>query len=371
MKTIAILALALTAVTFAAGDTAAMAQGLDRKLSTDAQVQATNDDADADFNRECHTANDGYIDTLKAGEYKDSKFFKCFRTSKQIFEYADKLMKQNPKLLTREAISTTVQNKTIYAYKLTSGFAKKKSLYFQSLLHAREWVAGSSNLYALSAILDDMAHGKVTAAHSYNLYFVPIVNIDGYDISWTKGKRLQRKNANEVDLNRNWPARFDHPKEDKVSSSPRFPGPGALSEPETKGIDNWLKTKSSELAGCVDVHSYAGKILYPNGDTEQLIGNDDDEKFKVLGANVAKAASDEYMGQTAGSFGVAIGAFDDYIYRTYKKPVLTIELAGYRFVAPPWTIRVRGAEIHRALTQFAVEVHPFEGGGGGIVFPED
>ncbi|RHY85880.1 hypothetical protein DYB35_013742, partial [Aphanomyces astaci] len=169
------------------------------------------------------------------------------------------------------------------------------------------------------------------------------------------------KNANEVDLNRNWPARFDHPKEDKVSSSPRFPGPGALSEPETTGIDEWLKKKNSELAGCVDVHSYAGKILYPNGDTKQLIGNNDDEKFEVLGRNVAKAASDEYSGQTAGSFGVAIGAFDDYIYRTYKKPVLTIELAGYRFVAPPWTIRVRGAEIHRALTRFADEVEAFEG----------
>ncbi|RHX99454.1 hypothetical protein DYB36_013801 [Aphanomyces astaci] len=376
MKIIAILALASTVVTFAAGDTAAIVQGLDRKLRTDAQVQVIEDDADADFNLKCHTDNDGYIEKLKAGEYTASRFYECFRTSKQIFEYADKLMKQNPKLLTREAISTTVQNKTIYAYKLTSGFAKKKSLYFQSLLHAREWVAGSSNLYALSAILDDMAHGKVSAADSYNLYFVPIVNIDGYDISWTKGKRLQRKNANEVDLNRNWPARFDHPKEDKVSSSPRFPGPGALSEPETKGIVDWIqnKTETSGLVGWVDVHSYAGKILYPNGDTEQLIGNDDDEKFKVLGRKVAAAAAADgkpYTSQTAGSFTVAIGAFDDYIYRTYQKPVVTIEIDGESFVAPPSSIRTHGKEIYRALTQFADEVHPFEGGGGGIVFPDE
>ncbi|RHY25051.1 hypothetical protein DYB25_010636, partial [Aphanomyces astaci] len=259
----------------------------DRKLRTNAQVQAFQDDKAC----ECHTANDGYIDTLKAGEYKDSKCFECFRMSEQIFEYVDELAKQNPTLLTNEAISTTVQGKTIYAYKLTGGASKSKSLYFQSLLHAREWTAGSSNLYALSSMLDAIANKDQTAADSYNLYFVPIVNIDGYDISWNSN-RLQRKNANEVDLNRNWPAAFKH------------------------WIDKWLKIKSSELAGCVDVHSYGGGglVQYPNRDTTEPIGNDDDEKFKVLGDKVADAASStNYKAQTAGSFGVAIGAFVDYI----------------------------------------------------------
>ncbi|RQM19801.1 hypothetical protein B5M09_010492 [Aphanomyces astaci] len=311
-----------------------LAQGPDRKLRTDAQVQATNDDADV--NRECHTANDGYIDTLKAGEYKDSKFFKCFRTSDQIFEYVNKLVEQNPKLLTKENISTTVQGKTIYAYKLTDGASKPKSLYFQSLLHAREWVAGSSNLYALASILDGIANTQQTAAELFNLYFVPIVNIDRYDIPWTKGKRLQRKNANEVDLNRNWPARFDHPEKNKYSTNETYHGTGALSEPETTGIDEWLKKKKSSVVWtCIPSR---GRSC-----------------------------------QTAGSFGVAIGAFDDYIYRTYKKPVLTIEVAGSKFVVPASTIRTRGEEVFKALThsQFADEVLTFEGNEGGIVFPEE
>ncbi|RHY14892.1 hypothetical protein DYB36_013179 [Aphanomyces astaci] len=379
MKTIAILALASVAVTFAASDTAALVQGPDRKLRTDAQVQAFRDNKA----RECHAQFDGYIETLKAGKYKDSEFFKCFRTSDQIFEYVNKLVEQNPTLLTKEAISTTVQGKTIYAYKLTSGTSKPKSLYFQSLIHAREWSAGSSNLYALSSILDDIANKEQTAAELFNLYFVPIVNIDGYDISWNSN-RLQRKNANEVDLNRNWPARFDHPEKDKYPTNETYHGTGALSEPETKGIDEWLKSKSSELAGCVDVHSYGGVVLYPNGDTTEPIGNGDDEKFKVLGAKVAAAAGRNYKGQTGGSFGVAIGAFDDYIYRTYKKPVLTIEMAGNTFVASEWTIPHRGKETFRALNQFAKEVSPHKGNGripdevsphkgngGGIVFPNE
>ncbi|RHY35555.1 hypothetical protein DYB30_009716 [Aphanomyces astaci] len=365
MKTIAILALASTAVTFAAGD--ALVQDPDRKLRTNAQVQAFRDNKA----RECHKRFDGYIQTLKAGNYTDSEFFKCFRTSEQIFEYVNKLVEQNPNLLTKEEISATVRGKTIYAYKLIGGFRKTKSLYFQSLLHAREWTAGSSNLYALSSMLDAIANEKPTAADSYNLYFVPIVNIDGYDISWTQGKRLQRKNANEVDLNRNWPARFKH-SNNISSSSQAYPGTSPLSEPETKGIHKWLESKSSELAGCVDVHSYGGVVLYPNGDTTEPIGNGDDEKFKVLSDKVAAAASrTNYKAQTAGSFGVAIGAFDDYIYRMYKKPVLTIEMAGKDFIASEWTIPHRGQETFRALTQFAHEVLPSEGGGGGIVFPDD
>ncbi|RHX98974.1 hypothetical protein DYB30_014110 [Aphanomyces astaci] len=220
MKTLAILTLASTAAAFAAGDTAALVQGPDRKLSTDAQVQAIQ--ADANLNRKCHTTNDGYIQTLS-------------------------------------------------------------------------W--------------------------DFNLYFVPIANIDGYDISWMNGKRLQRKNANEVDLNRNWPTPFKTPKT-KLPSAQDYPGTGPFSEPETKGIGEWLKAKNTELAGWVDVHSFGGLILYPYGDTTERIGNGEDEKFERLGRNIAVATSGSYTGQTAASppIRALFGAFDDYLYRTYQKP---------------------------------------------------
>ncbi|RQM31454.1 hypothetical protein B5M09_013874 [Aphanomyces astaci] len=355
MKTIAILALASSVAAYAAGD--ALVHGPDRKLSTDAQVQSTQDDADV--NRKCHKANDGYIETLKAGEYAASKFYNCFRTSEQIFEYVDALVEQNPTLLKKENISTTVQNKTIYAYKLTSGVSKPQSLYFQSLLHAREWIAGSSNVFTLSSILDDIANKKPTAADKYNLYFVPIVNIDGYDISWKNGKRLQRKNANEVDLNRNWPTPFKNSKPVPPSSQ-TYPGTSPFSEPEAKGIGAWLHNKNSELAGWVDVHSAGGFILYPYGDIVEPIGNGDDAKFERLGRKVAAATGGKYTPQTSAALYPAFGAFDDYTYRTYQKPVLTVEVAGSGFVVDASTIRTRGTEIFKALSQFAVEVENFD-----------
>ncbi|ETV70125.1 hypothetical protein H257_14285 [Aphanomyces astaci] len=75
---------------------------------------------------------------------------------------------------------------------------------------AREWISGSSILFSLASILDDIANKKSTTADEYDLYFVPIVNIDGFEMTWN-GTRLQRKSANEVDLNRNWPTPFGTP----------------------------------------------------------------------------------------------------------------------------------------------------------------
>ncbi|KAH9138155.1 hypothetical protein AeNC1_019521, partial [Aphanomyces euteiches] len=114
-----------------------------------------------------------------------------------------------------------------------------KYVYYESLIHAREWIAGSSLVYSFSSLLDDIANGKATIADQFNLYFVPIVNIDGYDITWN-GNRYQRKNANEVDLNRNFPTFFTNPNPPSQSADD-YPGPKPFSEPESKGIADWLK----------------------------------------------------------------------------------------------------------------------------------
>ncbi|RQM25587.1 hypothetical protein B5M09_009099 [Aphanomyces astaci] len=163
-------------------------------------VEVDDEVDDAELNRECHKQNGNYIASLKAGQYSTSAFHNCFRTLNQIYEFTDTLVEQNPKLLSKIAISKTYNGATIYGYKLTKGHSQ--SLYFQALLHAREWIAGASILFSLASILDDIDNKNPTAADEYDLYFVPIVNIDGFEETWN-GIRYQRKNANGVDLNRN------------------------------------------------------------------------------------------------------------------------------------------------------------------------
>ncbi|CAK4911765.1 unnamed protein product, partial [Aphanomyces euteiches] len=75
----------------------------------------------------------------------------------------------------------------------------------------------------------------------------PIVNIDGYDTTWN-GNRYQRKNANQVDLNRKFPTFFTNPNPPSQSADD-YPGPKPFSEPESKGIADWLKAHNSEIVG--------------------------------------------------------------------------------------------------------------------------
>ncbi|RHY85256.1 hypothetical protein DYB37_006722 [Aphanomyces astaci] len=316
---------------------------------------------DADDNRRCHTQNDGYLPVLQPGKYADSAFHNCFRTDTQIYEYIDALAVQNPTILTKFGVAQTVQNRTIWGYKLSTG-NRPKSLYFQAQLHAREWIAGASAVFTLSSFLDDIATNKPTPAADFNLYFVPIVNRDGYQLTWGT-LRYQRKNANQVDLNRNWPSKYPNPNPPSQSSEV-YPGPFPFSEPETNGIDKWIASKKDEIDGYVDIHSYAGLILYAFGDTKLPIGGGVDEKFAALGnAMSAKMVPvGSYIQQPSWKLYLSYGVFPDYIFRTYNKPAITIEVVGNDFVAPVNTIRTRGKEIYNGLVEYAKQVVIFNGG---------
>ncbi|RQM19170.1 hypothetical protein B5M09_014031, partial [Aphanomyces astaci] len=269
----------------------------------------------------------------------------------------DALVAQNPKLLSKFAISKSYKNATIYGYKLTKGHSK--SLYFQALQHAREWISGSSIVFSITSILDDITNNKPTAADEYDLYFVPVVNVDGYVLTWN-GKRFQRKNANEVDLNRNWPTPFENP-DIPPKESGIYPGPKPFSEPETAGINEWLQSKRGEIQGLIDIHSKAGLVLYPFSDTREPLGGGFDEKFEVLGRGL-QSVMGPYTSKPANGFYLAYGVFPDYAFREFKKPVLTIEIAGKTWAVNVSTIPTQGLEVYKGINQFAKEVTVFNGG---------
>ncbi|RHY16973.1 hypothetical protein DYB25_011683 [Aphanomyces astaci] len=330
----------------------------------DADVNATakvyRGDEDIDANRACQEQNTNYIPSLKAGQYSTSAFHNCFRTIQQIVEFTDALAAQNPTLLTRFAISKTNWNNTIYGYKLSKDKGHSQSLYFQSQQHAREWAAVSSVVFSLASILDDIANKKPTAADEYDLYFVPIVNVDGYIQSWKSGYRFLRRNPNGVDLNRNWPTPIENP-EPPPKTEEIYPGPNAFSEPETAGINDWLKTKRDEIQGFLDIHSHGGLILYPYGDNNQTIGGGLDEKFQVLGRGL-RSAMGEYKPGPSYTLYLSYGTFIDYVFREFKKPALTIEIFGSSFNVSASTIPARGLEMYKGINQFAKEVAVFNGG---------
>ncbi|RHY74050.1 hypothetical protein DYB34_013605, partial [Aphanomyces astaci] len=209
-----------------------------------------------------------------------------------------------------------------------------------------------------ASILDDIANKQPTAADEYDLYFVPIVNVDGVETSWGV-RRFLRTNFFGVDLNRNWPTPFENPKP-PVKGDEDWPGLWPLSESENEGINDWLKTKHNEIQGFIDFHSTGGLILYPYADNAEPIGGGFDEKFEVLGRGLQNVLG-AYTPKPAHKFYLAYGIFSDYAFREFKKPALTIEIIGSAFNVNASTIPIRGLEVYKGINQFAKEVTVFNG----------
>uniref|UniRef100_A0A4W5LSL4 Peptidase M14 domain-containing protein n=1 Tax=Hucho hucho TaxID=62062 RepID=A0A4W5LSL4_9TELE len=313
--------------------------------------------------------------SLVAGAYGSSVYHNCFRTDAQVDEYLDVLVKQNAGVITKFQISTTHKGTLftsyesfvsyrgvglpIWAYKISTG-ARPSSLYLQALLHAREWVATSSAVHTISTILDNIAAKKPTPTDTHDLIIVPLVNVDGYRMTWN-GARDQRKSANEVDLNRNWHTLIANPNPPPPSSLD-YPGPTYFSENETIGLRDYLDKNSASIDGYIDLHAYGALVLAPFGDTKQPVGGGLDEKYKTMNTKIAKAMSNKYKATLSHQLYFVYGSFLDYAVRKFAgKPSITIEMDGTKFVAPASSIIQRGKEVYDGLSVFAAENAEFLG----------
>ncbi|KAK1944738.1 putative metallocarboxypeptidase ecm14 [Phytophthora citrophthora] len=161
----------------------------------------------------CVERTEGYLDELKrtsdgsSGEvvYTDSPFFECFRPLHEVFDFLGTVTEQNPNFITKyDNVSVTYEGRSIPAFRIsTGGNTPKKTLYTQALIHAREWQAGAATFYTMAAMLDDLRAGDEAATSlfsKFDWYFVPIVNIDGYQYTW-EVDRMWRTNRHLVKLN--------------------------------------------------------------------------------------------------------------------------------------------------------------------------
>ncbi|TMW64380.1 hypothetical protein Poli38472_013002 [Pythium oligandrum] len=325
--------------------------------------------------RACGNKTQGYMDDIESlDKYTSSAFFDCFRPQDEVFTFLDALAEANPEYVSvYQNASTTFEKRAIPAYKIStqgdndSKKKKKAALYTQALIHAREWQAGAATFYTMAALLDGLRakeHAVVELFKTYDWYFVPIVNIDGYIYSWEKERywRVNRDNKASkefegVDLNRNWgPDEYFNLDPSDVSSE-TYPGPHAYSEPESKGLYDFIMDIEN-LQGLVDMHSYGGQVLRPFSDSFDSPVEPFGSALVALADAVAAATSDEYASMPALDLYPAYGCFDDAFYREFNftVPALTIEVEGHDFTAPQKTIRKVGANINSGLRQFAKEV---------------
>ncbi len=103
---------------------------------------------------------------------------------------------------------------------------------------AVDWLLNSSDPFALAI------------KSTFTVYFIPMFNPDASVLD-------QRNNANNVNLNRNWPYFFNSaPDADK--------GPAALSEPETNDFTTYMLAggRAARVLAWMDIHSWESKDTF-------------------------------------------------------------------------------------------------------------
>ncbi|TVY40839.1 putative carboxypeptidase [Lachnellula subtilissima] len=173
-------------------------------------------------------------------------------------------------------------------------------VYLNSAIHARERGASDGLLFFIGDLLyanknnvglkygsKSYTHAQVVSALSTGIVFVPLSNPDGvaYDQSsnscWRKNRNPASSTGSSdsigVDLNRNFDFVWDFTKEFASSarssvastdpSDETFHGTSAFSEPETQSI-KWITDTYSKIRWFLDLHSYAGDVLYSWGSDE-------------------------------------------------------------------------------------------------------
>ncbi len=217
-----------------------------------------------------------------------------FLNYNEIVQMLDSMHRRYPNLIsTKKSIGNSLENNPMYVVKISDNPAidepQEKQVLFDAMHHAREPQSMMQLMYFMWYIMDRYENGDAVARYILNnreLYFVPIVNPDGYLYNQStnpNGGGMWRKNRSNnvdasrgVDLNRNYSYDWGY---DDLGSSPlgnseTFRGVSAFSEPETQHMRDFINSK--KFKSNLSYHTYGGYLIYPFGAKENYYTKDSD-----------------------------------------------------------------------------------------------
>jgi Zinc carboxypeptidase/Immune inhibitor A-like, MAM domain len=252
---------------------------------------------------------------------------------------------QHPDLVRKVTYGTSRYGEPLVAYRVTtgansSGDATKPVVFYDSTQHAREWLATELERRLFQYVLahsDDPASGIPEILRNVELWFVPVVNVDGYDYTYlSKGTRLWRKtladnngddqitNVDGVDTNRNFAEKWRYDEEGAHDDfqPDDYRGPSPESEPETKAIDTLMGRLRPKFL--LDYHTYGPLILWPEG-WQVATDSTDAPPMKVLAGTPTEPGIDGYFPEVSAALYITNGDITDHAYKRYGTLAYTVE----------------------------------------------
>ncbi|MEW5925110.1 MAG: M14 family zinc carboxypeptidase [Candidatus Zixiibacteriota bacterium] len=253
------------------------------------------------------------------------------------------------------SIGQTIEGRSIIAFKISDNpevDEDEPEVFFNAAIHAREVITPLIILDFISYLLENYGTDSV-ATHLVNdreLWFVPVVNPDGYQYNvtynwpggmWRKNRRNNGDGSFGVDLNRNFGYMWGY---DNAGSSPdgideTFRGIAPFSEPASQAFRDFVLAHNFSLT--LNYHSCSNLYLWAYAYNN--VFTPDEDIFRALGDSM-----NTFNGYEAGlnAIGYPVnGGVDDWMYgeQTLKDKVISMTCEAGNYYADgfwPETYRI-------------------------------
>ncbi|MBE7083952.1 MAG: hypothetical protein E7373_05075 [Clostridiales bacterium] len=204
----------------------------------------------------------------------------------------------------KRVIGQSVKGKPIYAFAVKK--TKRPTVLVQCAIHAREFVTAK---LCLLLAKDFYSRGK-----KGTVWFLPMLNPDGVEMV-INGDQLYKANANGVDLNVNFPAKWGKGKSNVfIKGAENFVGESPLSEPETRSLCDFTLEILPDMS--ISYHSKGEEIYWEFFQNDKTLNRD---------KRLAEVAS-KLTGYPLVSVKGSCGGYKDWCIEHLKIPALTIEV---------------------------------------------
>ncbi|CAI4221970.1 unnamed protein product [Auanema sp. JU1783] len=292
-----------------------------------------------------------------------------FHSYDEMVQFMRRLSEEKPELVTLMNVSRSSEGRMIYGVKIGTSNGMRPAIFVDAGIHAREWIAPAAALYMIKALVDKYGkENKITQSiNKFDWFIVPEVNPDGYEYSRSTDRLWRKTRSRNVtvnrwcvgaDANRNWGFRWGEAGANRQPCSNIYAGSSPFSEPEIRGLRDFLNWKVPQLIIYTSLHSYGQLLLAPWGYTAEKTNNFQDQRAaaRVAVEAMRNATGVQYkFGTISELMYPASGTSIDYLQHKGVPYIYGIELRpldsdnSFAFNLPATFIKPSGEEMLAGL----------------------
>lgn len=308
----------------------------------------------------------------------DVEWYEEYRTLDQYRVRWASIVDANPGVARLETLGQSLEGRSIPGIVLNGdGRTDKPVFVINACQHAREWLSPAATTFMIEQLVNGYgSDARITRLlDELEWVFLPMVNPDGFDFTWTdqrfwrKNKRVIDDVLRGVDLNRNWSFEWGGLGSSGNPGSGTYRGESPFTEPELLVYLDAIDSMRDRVVGHLDVHTFSQFVLSPWGfQLEEPVDIAEmTELGNIFAAGVRDATGAEYeVGTGATVLYLYSGNATDWFYGELDALSWTIELRPTPpitlpgFDPPPDQILPAGEELLEGTLRLAEEFvrHP-------------